>query len=224
MSAGTTIASILLLCALCATGLTLWLKQQQILQREAFQALAARRGWSLTVSEQKLGRPAILRLTSRSGSGWYSESRLDSGDKQGTRNSLSTLFAAAEPHWPEGCLVLTTDLPEGATGPQPVGRSLQNLAHRISMAVPVGLQAQLRGFPAPAGLSVRATVDPVHRFDLDALAKVIDAWDPQSHTRATEPVIQIGPEGFRVQVNHGMRRADQMEIFIDYALAVVRVL
>jgi hypothetical protein len=218
VTAGTTIASILLLCALVAAGVWAWLKQQQIVQREAFQALAARRGWSLTISEQKLGRPAILRLTARSGSGWHAESRLDAGD---THSFQTTVFVGEEPHWPDGCLVLTPDLqqPQG-----PVGRSQHSLETRVTLALPAGLMAQMRPFPAPPGLIVQATLDPVHRFDLEALAKVMADWDPQHHSSDGQPVILIGPEGLRVQVSHGMRRADQMEQFIDFALEVIRVI
>ncbi len=228
MSAGTTVAIALLLCAILATGAWLWLKQQQIVQREAFQALAARRGWSLTISEQKLGRPAILRLTARSGSGWHSESRLDSGDQQGARSYLTTVFSAEDPHWPEGCVVLIPSPitePSGQNpAPLPQGRSMQSLSTRANLALPAGLQAQLRSFPAPPGLSVQATDDPAHRFDLDALAKVMTAWAPQQRSSDGQPVIQISPEGFRVQVSHGMRRADEMEQFIDFALEVIRVI
>ena len=228
MSAGTTVAIALLLCAVVAAGAGLWLKQQQIVQREAFQALAARRGWSLTISEQKLGRPAILRLTARSGSGWHGESRLDAGDEQGARSYLTTVFSADEPHWSEGCVVLIPGPITGLSAPDPAtlpqGRSLQSLATRANLALSAGLQAQLRSFPAPPGLSVQATVDPVQRFDLDALAKVMTAWTPQQRSNDGQPVIQIGPEGFRVQVGHGMRRADEMEQFIDFALQVIRVI
>lgn len=92
------------------------------------------------------------------------------------------------------------------------------------MAVPPELQAQLRPFPSPAGLTVQATVDPVHRFDLDALAKVMENWNPHTQSSDALPVIQIGSDGFRLQVSHGMRRADEMESFIDFALAVIRVI
>jgi hypothetical protein len=225
VSAGTTIAIVLLLCAALAGGGVLWLKQQQIFQREAYQALAARRGWSLTISEQKLGRPAILRLSARSGSGWHTESRLDAGDKQGMPRFLTTEFSAPEPHWPDGCLVLTPGLmaPDPAE-PLPQGRSRLSLDARISLAVPSGIAAQLQTFPAPPALTVQATIDPVHRFDLEALAKAMTDWEPQRRSSDGQPVILISPEGFRVRLSHGMRRADQMESFIDFALEVIRVI
>lgn len=240
MSAGPIVAIILLLCVLAAAGVWVWLKQQQVIQREAFQALAARRGWSLTISEQKLGRPTILRLTARAGTGWHSESRLDVGDEHGQPGYLTTEFAAQDPHWPEGCLVLTPAVtpagtpavtppavtPPGPTppGPLPQGRSNLSLQARVTLAVPSGIAAQLRGFPAPPGLTVQATIDPVHRFDLDALAKVIAAWQPQQHSSDGQPVILISPDGFRVRLSHGMPRADKMEHFIDFALELIRVI
>ena len=214
--------------AILGAGAVLWLNRQQTLQREAFQALAARRGWSLTISEQKLGRPAILRLTSRSGSGWHAESRLDAGDVKGMPSFRTTEFAAVEPHWPEGCLVLTPGPADAEAAPLsatlPQGRSKLSLEARVNLAVPSGTAAQLQGFPARPGVTVRATIDPVHRFDLDALAKVMTDWKPQRHSSDGQPVILISAEGFRVRLSHGMRRADQMERFIDFALEVIRVI
>jgi hypothetical protein len=232
VSAGTTIASILLLCAFAAAGFWLWLKQQQILQREAFQALAARRGWSLTISEQKLGRPAILRLTARSGRGWHCESRLDPGhdpaQHQGKPGYHTTEFTAEEPRWPDGCLVLTPERAKPALAPLPAQsatmRSDASVETRINLAIPPGIAAQLRLFDAPPGMAAKASTDPVHRFDLEALTKVMVAWEPQQRKSDGEPVILISPEGFRVRLSHGMHRADQMEPFIDFALELIRVI
>lgn len=214
--------------AVLGAGAVLWLNRQQTIQREAFQALAARRGWSLTISEQKLGRPAILRLTSRSGSGWHAESRLDAGDAKGMPSFLTSEFAAEEPRWPDGCLVLTPG-PVDAGGPNPPralpqGRSKLSLDARVNLAVPSGIATQLHHFPAPPTVTVQATVDPAHRFDLDALGKVMAAWQPQRSSSDGQPVILISPDGFRVRLSHGMRRADQMESFIDFALEVIRVI
>jgi hypothetical protein len=229
VSAGTTIASILLLCALVAAGAGLWLKQQQILQREAFQALAARRGWSLTLSEQKLGRPAILRLTARSGRGWHCESRRYPAPDHAMPDYLTTEFVAAEPHWAEGHLVLTPGRPEPA-GPDlatpelRLRKSALSLQDRIGLALGTEISTKLRQYPAPAGLTVLASGDPVHRFDLDALATIMADWQVQNHGTDGLPIVQIGPEGFRVQVNYGMRRAEPMEGFIDFALDLIRVI
>lgn len=229
MSAGTTIASILLLCVLVAAGLGLWLKQQQILQREAFQALAARRGWSLTISEQKLGRPAILRLTARSGRGWHCESRLSPGADHGMPDYLTTEFLAQDPHWSDGHLVLTPRLVTTAPGETPTialpkGKSRLSMQDRVDLALPDNLSVQLSDYPSQPDLNVQASFDPAHRFDLDALGKVVSDWQMQQANLDSQPLIHIGPEGFRVQVSHGMRRADHMETFIDFALEVIRVI
>ena len=229
MSAGTTIATILLLCALAVAGagLWLWLKQQQILQREAFQALAARRGWSLTLSEQKLGRPAILRLTARSGRGWHCESRLSPGPDHGMPDYLTTEFIAQDPHWPDGNLVLTPGEKMGAdisVVALTKGKSQLSIQDRVDLALPNAISAQLRDFAAPQDLKVQATLDPTHRFDLDVLATVLTEWQMQQANTDGQPLIHIGPEGFRVQVNYGMRRAEQMESFIDFALNLIRVI
>ena len=235
MSAGTTIASILLLCAVLAVGVWLWLKQRQTVQREAFQALAARRGWSLTISEQKLGRPAILRLTARSGRGWHCESRLHGGPDHGMPDYLTTEFVAEEPQWPEGSLVLTAATADSTVSDPALsdpdapntlrpGKSKLTMADRVSLALKVEEASQLRPYPAPLGLDARATCDPAHQFDLDALAEVLAVWPAQYDDTDGQPIIQIGPLGFRVQVNHGMDRADQMESFIDLALNLIRVI
>ena len=216
--------------AILGAGAVLWLNRQQTLQREAFQALAARRGWSLTISEQKLGRPAILRLTARSGRGWHCESRRYPGPDHGMPDYLTTEFVAEEPHWPDGSLILTAANSEtvqtDAAAPKPrrLGKSALTMTDRVDLALKDEVSVQLRPYPAPPGLVARATCDPVHRFDLDALADVLADWQPQQHSSDGQPVIQIGPEGFRVQVSHGMRRADQMESFIDFALNLIRVI
>ena len=229
MSAGTTIASILLLCALAAAGVWLRLTQQQTIQREAFQALAARRGWSLTIAEQKLGRPAILRLTARSGRGWHCESRLSAGPDYRRPEYLTTAFAAEDPRWAEGHLVLTArplppDDNTAATAGLPQGKSHLSLQDRVDLALPDALAGQLQSFPSAPGLNAQATSDPAHRFDLTALANVVADWPLQQTTVDGQPLILIGPDGFQLQVSHGMRRADQMEPFIDFALDIIRVL
>ena len=229
MSAGTTIASLVLLSAVATVAGWLWLKQQQTRQREAFQALAARRGWSLTITEQKLGRPAILRLTARSGRGWHCESQAPAGSDTGRSAYLTTEFTAADPHWPEGYLVLGpgpsagTDL-ESTAVMVPKGKSSLTMADRIGQALPDGVKAQLDGYLSVPGLTVQATCDPLQRFDMAELAKLMSGWQMQQANIDGQPVLHIGPEGFRLQVGHGMRRADQMETFIDFALAIIRVI
>lgn len=229
MSAGTTIASILLLCALVAAGVWLWLRQQHGLQLEAFQALAARRGWSLTISEQKLGRPAVLRLSARSGRGWHCVSRRDQGPDQGMPAYLTTQFVAEDPHWSDGHLILAPGAPDQSdpdivTPDLPKGKSALSLKGRIDLARTDDTTLHYAPYPGPAGLAVLATNDPAHRFDLNAMASIIAEWPPHQSDVDGLPVIQISPEGFRMQVSYGMRRADQMEGFIDFALNLIRVI
>lgn len=221
-------------CGLLAAGVGLWLRQSRIMQREAFQALAARRGWSLTISEQKLGRPAILRLTARSGSGWHTETRLYPGSDHGMPDYLTTEFVAEDPVWPEGsCVLLPADPVQDqqsgqtggpASGPLRLGRSRLALQDRVDLALTDDVSAQLLSHAAPPGLWLQATADPLHRFDLEALAKVLAAWTPLQATLDGQPMIRISPQGFKVQVNHAIRRADQMERFIDFALELIRVI
>lgn len=219
-------------CGLVAAAVWLWLRQSQILHREAFQALAARRGWSLTVTEQRLGRPAILRLTSRSGSGWHTETRLYPGSDHGMPDYLTTEFVAEDPSWPAGTCILTPGHPEpgqvasqtALARPLPAGPSRLSMQDRVDLALSDDISAQLRGYKAPFGLNLQASDDPLHRFDLEALAKVLAAWEPVQPSVDGQPLIRIGPAGFKLQVNHAIRRADQMERFIDFALALIRVL
>ncbi len=223
MSAGLVLVYVFVISVLSGALVFLWLKQQQIAQREAFQSLAARRGWALTVTEQKLGKPAILRLTSRSGTGWHAETRLDAGDQNGQARILATEFYAAYPQWPDGSLVLTlATQDEGDRGSQDL--SEPDLVKRVSQFIPDGIVAQLQSFVAPSGLTVRATVDPLFRFDLPEIAKTTTSWQPQRRGTDGQPVILIGAEGFRVRLGHGMRRADEMEKFIDFALEIIRVM
>jgi hypothetical protein len=105
-----------------------------------------------------------------------------------------------------------------------LGKPALSLQDRITLALGTEIFSQLRQYPAPAGLTVLASGDPVHRFDLDALATIMAEWQAQNHGTNGLPIVQIGPEGFRVQVNYGMRRAEPMESFIDLALNLIRVI
>ena len=106
----------------------------------------------------------------------------------------------------------------------PTGESALSLQDRIDLALPDEISLRLGPYSGPAGLSVQATSDPTHRFDLDTLASLVAEWQPHQSDADGLPVIQIGPEGFRVQVRHAIRRADQMESFIDFALNLIRVI
>src|SRR5690606_18290039 len=106
MSPGLTTILLLMLAAGAGTGFVFWLHHRTTGEREAFQALAARRGWSLTITEQKLGRPSSLRLISRSGSGWQAEARRLTSDTNGAPITLTTEFTAEEPHWPDGIVLI----------------------------------------------------------------------------------------------------------------------
>ena len=111
-----------------------------------------------------------------------------------------------------------------ATAELPQGKSHLSLQDRVDLALPDALAGQLQSFPSAPGLNAQATSDPAHRFDLTALANVVADWPLQQTTVDGQPLILIGPDGFQLQVSHGMRRADQMEHFIDFALDVIRVL
>jgi len=230
MSTGLTTILLLVLASGAGAGFVLWLHHRTTADREAFQALAARRGWSLTISEQKLGRPASLRLTSRSGSGWQAEARRLTYDVSGAPMTLTTEFTAEEPHWSDGMLLIGPPIPaETAT-------LLRELLDAPSSTASLKLLSQLFGddptidmsalrlYPGMADVTVLATADPAHRIDLPDLAQAITDWTPHMPGDTGLPIVIIGADGLRVRLRHGTRRADQMESFIDFSLEIARII
>ena len=223
---------VLLIGLAVAAGVVIFLVQTQAqsTQREAFQALAARRGWSLNISEQKLGRPAVLRLTSRSGHGWTAQARRLSGDAARPAQQLTTEYEADEPSWTEGLLVIGPPLPEDQAAvlsqaqgalDSPEGQKLLSGFLGDDVAK---YGAVLRQYPTKANITVLATADPRHRVDFGDIGKLIDTWKPQVSGEKGRPILILGPDGMRLRLRHGTRRADQMESFIDLALDIGRVL
>lgn len=199
----------------------------QSTQREAFQALAARRGWSLNISEQKLGRPAVLRLTSRSGNGWTAQARRQSGGAPGQAQHLTTEFEAEEPRWPDGLLVIGPALPDDRA--QMLDHPLDSAEGRRLLTRLMGedvakFGAVLHPYPTKTQLTVLATADPGYRVDFGDVAKSIDAWQPQVGGEKGQPILILGPDGMRLRLRHGTARADKMEAFIDLALDLGRIL
>lgn len=204
----------------------LWLRLNETSRREALQALAARRGWALTIVEERLGRPGVLRIAPRGGSGWTVETRRSATPSEPQhRKAQVTEFLAPEPHWADGLLILGPALPEGhdaaalAQGMDtPEGRRLI-----AAMAGPgfAGYAPVLRLWPAPPAITVLASSEPVPRFDLGDLAKLHAGWAGDAHGG---PVIVLGRDGLRVHMATGLNRADRMEHFIDFALEAARIL
>lgn len=204
----------------------LWLKLNETSRREALQALAARRGWALTISEEKLGRPGVLRLMPRGGPAWTVETRrLGSALEHATPKTQATEFVTDEPRWPDGVLLVgpalppsTPALPPGTPLDSDTGRALIQSAFGPSF---VGYAPVVSLWNAPPTISVLASQEPVPRFDLGDLAKLCAAYGGEGRA---QPVILFGRDGLRVHLPYGLRRADQMERFIDFALEAGRIL
>lgn len=204
----------------------LWLKLNETARREALQALAARRGWALTISEEKLGRPGVLRLMPRGGPTWTVETRrLGSALEQATPKAQATEFVTDEPRWPDGVLLIGPPVPADMPAPPPAtpldSEAGRSLIHAVLGPSFTGYAPVLSLWPAPATISVFASQEPVPRFDLGDLAKLHAGYGGEGRA---QPVILFGREGLRVHLPCGLRRADQMERFIDFALEAGRIL
>jgi hypothetical protein len=214
-----TVVTILLLAPLAAavTGAG-WvaLARRRTARDEAFQALAARRGWSLTISDQKLGRPPSLRLAARSGPGWTARAtRAGRGDARPIQ--AGTEFAVDEPRWTDGLFVI---------GPAPDTASLQSAEGQRALSRALGddvakYAAVLRHAPLDDGFALYATADLPPRFDIPATVRRLAAWEG---TQASRPILILGPEGMRLRLRQDTTRADRMERFIDLALDLARTL
>ena len=230
MSSGLTTILLLVLAAGAGAGFVFWLHHRTTAEREAFQALAARRGWSLTISEQKLGRPASLRLTARSGSGWQAEARRLTHDVSGAPITLTTEFTAEEPHWSDGMLLIGPPIPPDKADlarsvlETPGSSAALSLLSQLFGEDPTIDMSTLRLYPGPVEFTVLATADPAHRVDLGDLAQAVSDWTPLQPGDKGQPVVILGPDGLRVRLRHGTRRADQMESLIDFSLGIARIL
>jgi len=214
-----TIVTILLLAPLAAAAAALvWIvaERRRAARDEAFQSLAARRGWSLTISDQKLGRPPSLRLAARSGPGWTA--RATRAGHGGARPiQAGTEFESDEPRWPDGLFVI---------GPAPQPVQPDNPEGQRAIARMLGEDvakycAVLRHAPLDHGLALYTTADLPPRFDIPAIARRLSAWEG---SRRTGPILLLGPEGLRLRLREDTTRADRMEAFIDLALDLTRTI
>ncbi|MBW7921736.1 MAG: hypothetical protein H3C51_06515 [Rubellimicrobium sp.] len=204
----------------------LWLRLNQTSRREGLQALAARRGWALNISGEYLGRPGMLRLSPRGGPAWTVETRaLASLIESAAAGQQATEYVADEPRWPGGLLILLPPLPAPPAAGD-AGRGFDGSEDRAWLAERLGkgfvrTAPGLFAWPAPAGIGLLCTQEPVPRFDPPALARALDLW---ATGHAARPVVVFGPEGLRLHLPEGLRRADQMERFVDLAHELARLL
>lgn len=189
--------------AAAAGAVHLWRGHMATARLDDLQALAARRGWSLSVPEERLGRTGALRLAPRGGLPWTARSQAGAG----------TEFEAPAPRWAEGTLVA---LPADGVAAPDLARLLGPDGARLA--------AQLAPVPAPPGLLVLADHDPRLRLALDDLARLLHQWPrPATGVRGL-PVLSLSPEGLRLRLRHGIARADHMERFIDLAQDASRLI
>ena len=217
--------ALLTLALLTVVGITLiLLRKSQEAQREAFEALAARRGWSLQISNQSLGRPALLRLSSRGGAQWTAHMTGTTGQFALGQKPRMTEFTGDEPKWSEGYAFIGPVPPQSQITPM---TPAQLQVWTRSNIIGDGMGADLSGLEpqaAPDSLTVLATTDPGRRMDLGDLAKVWKSWASFDPTGTDQPIVMLGPDGMRARLRYGARTADQMEQLIDFALTVTRTI
>lgn len=218
--------------AFLAMGAASWfaIGTLQARSREAFQTMAARRGWSLTISDEKLGRPAVLRLSSRGGMGWQVEVRQRTSSKRASgRRLAATEFHTDEKSCPEGMVTIGPPIPRAVA--QAAGvllgdlERLQSTALARFMGEDLARQVSaLRPLPGPDTISVFASADDqAARLDLEAVADAVSAWYERiGRVQGLQPLIMLGPDGLRVRLPAALHRADRMEAFVDMSLAIAR--
>lgn len=185
----------------------LWSRNFQAGRQEDLRALAARRGWSLVVTGGKLGRAGTLRISSRGGHPWTTESR----PAQGTVPQ-STTYDAQEPRWTEGTLIVLAPPPDQQGVIGLVGDELSPLV------------AALDRFESPDGLVVLGDADPTRRVVLADIGRVLAGWTPTAGGGRGTPILLLSPQGMRLRLGHPIRRADQLERFIDLAIDLTRII
>lgn len=220
------LGAILLAGAAFAAAL-LWRRRSRQRALEAFQSLAARRGWSLMMSGQALGRPAITRLSARSGSSWQVETRLHEPANHSGPPILTTDYTAQEPNWPDGVLLLGPSLPPAVAAQardsvdlpnSAIGQRLLRQMVGDDMADSFTAQhGRLALFDALPGLTVLASADPTRRVDLRDMAATLAEWRALRPLEKAPPVVILGPDGLCIRLPHGPAPAERMEWLVDLA-------
>ncbi|TNC71417.1 hypothetical protein [Rubellimicrobium roseum] len=207
-----------------------WRVQVDAARRDALQAMAARRGWALTVTGTTLGRAGTLRLVPRGGHPWVLEVRPGAGPERGP----VTDYESDEPRWAEGTLVLVAarldHLVEApSAGSDPIEGTPGRLRHEQALRDLLGrdlarLAATLPQQEAPEGVTVFAEGPLARRLDLQDLARALQAWTPVAKGPRGVPILVLSPEGMRLRLRHPVQRADRMERFVDLALDLARLI
>lgn len=196
-----------------------WRLHLQTARRDDMQALAARRGWALTVTGERLGRAGTLRIIPRGGLPWIAEVRPRSAP-----GGPSTSYEAEAPRWAEGTLLMVAaPLPRLAGGDPHALPDLRAL--RMILGEEGARNAEpLRFVPAPEGVTALSDGDPSFRADLGDLALALNGWEPVSSGPEGLPVLILSPEGLRLRLRHDIRRPEPMERFLDLSLELSRLI
>lgn len=213
-----------------AVGLLFWFRRVDAARIEEFQALAARRGWALNVKEQRLGRPAVMRLSPRAGGTWLLETRLHGSNSVGSGELQYTEFNITTPFWLEGTMVIGPQIPDDTAALSnfiadkmdgPMGeRLLGQIIGEHSAADAAGLSLH----DGPDTLTILANTRPGLRFDLVAVARCMASWNQQSDDIKDHPIVIVNRDGLNVRLRQAIGRADKMEEFIDMSLELARIM
>ena len=196
-----------------------WRIHLEAARRDDMQALAARRGWALTVTEESLGRAGTLRIVPRGGLPWVAEVRPLSAD-----GGPFTAYAAEAPRWAEGTLLLLAipapDQGEPSRPAEPGPQALREVLAETGACDP----ESLRLVPAPEGVTALSDADPSLRVDLGDLALVLGRWTPVAAGPRGLPVMILSPDGLQLRLCTRLRRPEQMERFLDLAMELSRLI
>lgn len=214
-----------------------WRVQLDTARRDALQALAARRGWALTVTGERLGRAGTLRIAPRGGHPWTIEVR----PKAGPLLAPVTEYESAEPRWPEGTLILVaapTDMALEPAGEEPEDATATRRTRALRDLLGPDLASVAAKLPireTPEGAIAFADEGSGRRVDLQDLVRALQRWTPAPSGTGWEstgwasgprggPVLILSPEGMRLRLRHPLQRADRMERFADLALDLARLI
>ncbi len=73
--------------------------------------------------------------------------------------------------------------------------------------------------PGPDGMVLLADADPARRVILHDLGRALAGW-----TAPGRPVVILSPDGLRLRLSAPIERADRMEMFVDLAFDLSRVI
>jgi hypothetical protein len=212
-----------------STGaMIVYLRQRDLTRREAIEALAARRGWSLMITSQSLGRPSILRLSSRSGPAWQAETKRFEA-RSGAKAQNITEYHSTATSWADNLMIICHVAGDGSADPSLLAGDAEGdaideggirslVGHDIGESIP-----QLQVWHAHDNMIVYASTDPSLRVDLGDLAKVFLDWEPLKSGPRGQPVAILGSSGLRVRLRHAVNGADGLERFVDYGTGLYRL-